>query len=106
MKNRKDCEQEQKWISYIARYARTGNESLNQKEAGNALRLFLMNLGFNKIVEAYDEVITLGSAGKSLEYSPKGIVVLFLGGEDKIPEGWDKSEFWSSTSPFIIKIVE
>lgn len=47
---------EQKWINYIKEYCFGGDIEISHSEADKALRLFLISLGYSKLVNIYDKV--------------------------------------------------
>jgi len=47
---------EQKWINYIKEYGFGWGVEDNHREADKALRLFLISLGYKKLIKIYDKV--------------------------------------------------
>lgn len=47
---------EQKWINYIKECAFTGDPEVDHPEADNALKLFLLELGYKDLVDIYEKV--------------------------------------------------
>ncbi len=47
---------EQKWINYIKEYCYTDDPEADHGEAVKALKLFLISLGYSKLIEEYEKV--------------------------------------------------
>lgn len=53
---------EQRWINYIREYCFSEDIESNNKEAEKALKLFLISLGHEKIVEEYEKALRKNEA--------------------------------------------
>ncbi len=49
-------DKEEKWINHIREFCFTGDTESDHLEADNALRLLLVSLGYNDLIEQYDKV--------------------------------------------------
>lgn len=51
-----ETKEEVKWINHIKEYCFTGDVEANHGEADNALKLFLLELGYKDLVDEWEKV--------------------------------------------------